>query len=124
MRDIRPCPDLRLQKAKRAARQKEAVKEHRQKLQGDGTKPNPIVVEEVRSGGEVVAQQAHVAASQALQADRQSRAGRRDAKVETNVSAVGTTTQGQSNALLAIEMPFVVNAIVRATSGLSASRRL
>ena len=44
-------PDLTLEKAKRTARQKEAVKEHRKELQGDGTKPNPIVVEEVRSGG-------------------------------------------------------------------------
>ena len=44
-------PDLTLEKAKRTARQKEAVNEHRQELQGDGTKPNPIVVEEVRSGG-------------------------------------------------------------------------
>ena len=113
-------PDLTLEKAKRTARQKEAVKEHRQELQGDGTVQSLTRLWWKKC--EVAAQQAHVAASLALQADRQNKAGRRDAKVETNVSVVGTTTQGQSNALL--EMPFVFNAIVRDTSGLSASRRL
>ena len=34
-------PDLTLEKAKRTARQKEAVKEHRQELQGDGIKAKP-----------------------------------------------------------------------------------
>ena len=112
-------PDLTLEIAKRTARQKEAVKEHRQELQGDGTyctRPNPIVVEEVRSGGSAGARGGFAGATGG--SSKQGGAPRR--KSGTNVSVVGTTTQGQSNALL--EIPFVFNAIVRATSGLCFSK--
>ena len=41
-------PDLTLEKAKKAVQQKEAVKEQHLQLQGEGTKRDPIVLEEVK----------------------------------------------------------------------------
>ena len=41
-------PDLTLEKAKKAVRQKEAMKEQHLQLQGEGTKKDPIVLEEVK----------------------------------------------------------------------------
>ena len=41
--------ELSLEKAKTAIRQKEAVKEHRSHIRGDGTKKDPIVLEELGS---------------------------------------------------------------------------
>ena len=40
--------DLTLEKAKKAVRQKEAMKEQHLQLQGEGTKKDPIVLEEVK----------------------------------------------------------------------------
>ena len=42
-------PELTIEKAKKAVRQGEAVKEQRQQLIGDGSKKNPIVLEMVKS---------------------------------------------------------------------------
>ena len=41
-------PDLTLEKAKKAVQQKEAMKEQHLQLQGEGTKKDPIVLEEVK----------------------------------------------------------------------------
>ena len=48
-------PDLTLEKVKKAVRQKEAVKEQHLQLQGEGTKKDPIVLEEVIQGSSMAA---------------------------------------------------------------------
>ena len=41
-------PDLMLEKAKKSVRQKEAVREQHLQLKGEGSKKNPIVLDEIK----------------------------------------------------------------------------
>lgn len=89
---------------------KEAVKEQHLELRSEGTKSNPIVVEEVRSGS--------------VDATGRS-SGRLGGNVEhgeQNASAVDATTPCQSNVRL--EMPLVFDARERASSVLNVSPKL